>query len=75
MGDTEKRRQLLWAKWLVHEDGSLTVIATFAEEGGYVQDTTRFASLAEATATLGQSFQDVVTRAQQAGSHSGRWRP
>ncbi len=75
MGDTEERRQLLWAKWQVHEDGSLTVMATYAEEGGYMQDTTSFASLAEATAVLGQSFRDVVTRAREVGSPSGRWRP
>jgi hypothetical protein len=75
MGDTEERRQLLWAKWLVHENGSLTVMATYAEEGSYMQETKSFASLAEATAILGQSFQDVVTRAREVRSLSGRWRP
>jgi hypothetical protein len=72
--ENEARRPI-WAKWRVGDDDDVHVVATYAEGEGFVQKEQAFESLERATASLGASFGEVVTRALAAGSRVGRWRP
>lgn len=65
----------IWASWRVGDDGGISVVATYAEGGGYVQREESYESLERAAASLGDSFREAVTRAVAAGSRRGRWRP
>lgn len=65
----------IWAKWRLHDDGRVHVVATYGEEAGFVQREIHFESIAQAAEALGPSFEDVVMRAHAAGSTAGRWRP
>jgi hypothetical protein len=73
--DRCEARKPIWAKWRVGDDGTIAVVATYAEGQGYVQRGQSFDSLDQAAAELGESFRDVVVRALEVGSHRGRWRP
>jgi hypothetical protein len=68
-------RGIIWAKWRVNPDGRVEVTATYAAESGYLQERSEYASLDEAASELGASFREVVGRAMESGSLSGRWRP
>ncbi|UCC84945.1 MAG: hypothetical protein JSW46_08545 [Gemmatimonadota bacterium] len=65
----------IWARWELREDGSLNVVATYSEGGGYLSRELSFDRLEDAVETLGPSFADVVTRVREAGGKAGRWRP
>lgn len=65
----------VWAKWRVMPDGSIAVVATYPERDGYSQRELTFASLDEASQTLGASFREVVESVRAAGLDAGRWRP
>lgn len=74
MNESREARPI-WAKWRLLDDGRVHVVATYGEEGGFVQREIAFESIAQAAQALGPSFEDVVTRARAAGSTAGRWRP
>ncbi len=65
----------IWARWTLLNDGRVNVVATYGEAGDFVQRESVFESLDQAAKALGPSFKDVVTRAREAGSRAGRWRP
>jgi hypothetical protein len=65
----------IWAKWRVNEDGSVNVIATYSGGSGYLQHEYDFATLEDAAAEFGPSFQEVVNSVLAAGREAGRWRP
>jgi len=71
-GDT---RRPIWAKWWVNDDGTVTVVSTYAEAEGYGQEERSFDSPHSAAAELGDSLRDVIERSLVAGSRRGRWRP
>jgi hypothetical protein len=75
LADRGDPRRPIWAKWRVDDDGTVSVVATYAEGKGYAQRERSFNSLDEAAAELGDSLRDVVERALEANSQSGRWRP
>ncbi|UCC74719.1 MAG: hypothetical protein JSV86_09265 [Gemmatimonadota bacterium] len=75
MVETGRTGKPIWAGWRVRDDGSVEVAATYDQGGGSVQREFSFANLAEAVEVFGPGFGDVVTRATEAGSNSGRWRP
>jgi len=68
-------RTPIWAKWRVNDDGTVTVVATYAEAEGYGQEERSFDSLDSAAAELGDSLRVVIERSLEAGSRRGRWRP
>lgn len=70
-----ERDRILWARWRVRTEGRIEVVATVSTDAGYREERAEYASLAEATAELGASFQDVVSRSLEAGADRGRWRP
>lgn len=65
----------IWASWTILSDGRINVVATYGEGDGFIRRERVFESLDQAAQALGPSFRDVVTRAQEAGSTTGRWRP
>jgi hypothetical protein len=73
--DRGDERKPIWAKWRLDDDGTVSIVATYAEGSGYVQRKRSFDSLDQAAAELGDSFRDVVELALEAGSQRGRWRP
>lgn len=75
MSNTGKTGKIIWARWTLHDDGSLEVVATYGEAGGYVLRTIGFDSLDVAADVLGDSFREVVSRVVAEGLKAGRWRP
>ncbi len=75
MNDGSGAERPIWAKWRLLEDGQVVVVATYRRGDRLVQRETGFTSLAAAANVLGRGFEDVVKRAQAAGSFAGRWRP
>ena len=75
MGRSEKPPNIIWARWLVREDDTVDVVATYAEGKEYREWKATYASLADAATELGPSFEDVVGRSVALGSRQGRWRP
>ncbi len=75
MTDGGDERRPIWAKWRVNDDGTVTVVATYAEAEGYGQEEQSFDSLDRAAAELGDSLRDVIDRSLEAGNRRGRWRP
>jgi hypothetical protein len=75
MGARGKLQNLIWARWRLRPDGSVEVVGTYKAGSEYVQKRLSYDSLHEAETDLGSSFVDVVTRATNAGSSAGRWRP
>ncbi len=67
--------KIIWAKWRLHEDGRVEVVATLGEPGSYFQRGTFYGSLDDAVEVLGSGFRDVVDRSVEAGSKAGHWRP
>jgi hypothetical protein len=75
MVDASRKEKPIWAKWSLEEGGEVEVIATYREEGGFVQVGSSYPSIADAEKALGTSFSDVVRAVMAAGGRSGRWRP
>lgn len=75
MPHTQGQEKPIWASWKVADDGRIEVTATYSERGAYVRREMHYGSLDEAAEALGPSFRDVVVRAMDAGSRTGRWRP
>jgi hypothetical protein len=72
---TDRDQKPIWVKWTVHDDGRVEVVATYGHGGAFVQREAHYDSLDQAVGALGSGFRDVVTRAIEVGSYSGRWRP
>ncbi len=73
--DARGEAKPIWASWKLLDDGRVNVVATYGEAGSFVRRETVFESLDQAAKALGPGFKDVVERAGQAGSTTGRWRP
>ena len=75
MERSDKPKDIIWARWRLGDDDEVEMVATYSEGREYRQWKATYASLAEAAAELGPSFEDVVRRSLAVGSRQGRWRP